>query len=238
MSEIKRPDHDPKVQKYYPDVIAPAKEFKQLAAAENPELRILWDGAWQWLENTFVYDFNEEGCERWESMLSITPDPGETLEERRAAILAKIRDGRPYTERTINGYLAGFPDGDTADTKVYPGDYAVECISPGDAGADARILVNALRVYIPANLSIIFTLHDDGIFSAYAVSTEKDNEELSEEIRYINDGGANIYAGIAYQQTGYIRVRPALYEPEEATSGFNFCICGIMDKEVLNGTDS
>lgn len=50
MTAIKRPDHEPKVERYYPDVVAPAKELKKLAAAENPEFQILWDQAWEWMK--------------------------------------------------------------------------------------------------------------------------------------------------------------------------------------------
>lgn len=51
-------DEDGKVhlERYYPSVLAPAKEFKIIAEAENPELNLLWQRLWKWYRNTFVYE--------------------------------------------------------------------------------------------------------------------------------------------------------------------------------------
>lgn len=96
---------DVAVERYYPNVLASAKEFKALAAAENPEYKLLWDYAWQWFQNTFVYDIDEEGAERWEDMLGIIVQPGETLEDRKAVILARINTMLPYTIRRFQQML-------------------------------------------------------------------------------------------------------------------------------------
>ena len=60
-----------KVERYYPNVLAPAKEFKMLAQMENAEFTALWNEAWQWFCNTFVNYINIAGAERWEDMLGI-----------------------------------------------------------------------------------------------------------------------------------------------------------------------
>lgn len=86
-----------KVERYYPNVLAPAKEFKMLAQMEDAEFAALWNEAWQWFCNTFVNYINVAGAERWENMLGIIVPPGSTLEDRKAAILLRINTQLPYT---------------------------------------------------------------------------------------------------------------------------------------------
>ena len=155
MTAIKRPDHDPKVERYYPDVVAPAKEFKKLASAENPEFQILWDQAWEWMKNTFVYDFSEAGCERWEKMLDIAPEPGDSFEDRRRAILARIQDSRPYTERTLSKYVENIlGPNDDASVKVVPNDYVVKVSARSAISPKIPKALVQIRSYIPANLTL------------------------------------------------------------------------------------
>ena len=88
-----------KVERYFPNVLAPAKEFKMLAQMEDDEFAALWNEAWQWFCNTFVNYINVAGAERWEDMLGIIVPPGSTLEDRKAAILLRINTQLPYTIR-------------------------------------------------------------------------------------------------------------------------------------------
>lgn len=109
MEAIKR---DVSVQRYYPNVLAPAKDFKALAEAENPEYAILWDALWKWFANTFVVNIDEDGAARWESMLKLHPLPEDTLADRRMRILIAINAIVPYTIRRLQQLLdAGYGEG-------------------------------------------------------------------------------------------------------------------------------
>lgn len=177
MTAIKRPDHEPKVERYYPDVLAPAKELKKLAAAENPEFQILWDQAWEWMKNTFVYDFSEDGCERWEKMLDITPEPEDSFEDRRAAILARIQDSRPYTERTLPRYVeAALNNKQDVITKVIPNDYAVKITVSSEISKKVPNALTRIRSYIPANLNLkgkINYAHNRTLFVGMKLKTKR-----------------------------------------------------------------
>lgn len=56
------------VERYYPDVLANAKEFKVIASIENPEFTKAWTALWKQFLNTFVYSLDEDGATRWESI--------------------------------------------------------------------------------------------------------------------------------------------------------------------------
>lgn len=98
---------DVDVDRYYPPTVSPAKEFQAIANAENPEIKRIWIEVWKQFMNTFVYDIDEDGATRWESMLKLYPSKSDTLETRRKAILAKINSMLPYTERSLQAMLDG-----------------------------------------------------------------------------------------------------------------------------------
>lgn len=154
MTAIERPDHAPKVERYYPDVVAPAKEFKKLASAENPEFQILWDQAWEWMKNTFVYDFSEAGCERWEKMLDITPEPDDSFEDRRRAILLLLNNRLVYTERSLKELYDTLYGVDTVIPDVHYKEYILNLNLYGGAVWKPQKIKNYTRVIVPANLII------------------------------------------------------------------------------------
>lgn len=95
------------VRRYFPDVLANAREFIAYADALEPELnllikKILGEGL-----NTFVYDIDEQGAARWEDMLSLPRRPGAEIMQRRRRILAQINRSIPYTIRTLQPMLDG-----------------------------------------------------------------------------------------------------------------------------------
>lgn len=102
MDEIKR---EVKLQRYFPSVVAPAKEFRSIADAENPEFSLLYDAAWKWYQNTFAVDIDEDGADRWEAMLSLHHLPEDTLQDRRMRILLAINAVIPDTIRRLQQIL-------------------------------------------------------------------------------------------------------------------------------------
>lgn len=150
MEVIKR---DVSVQRYYPNVLAPAKEFKAIAAAENPEYAILWDALWKWFANTFVVDIDEDGAARWESMLGLHKLPEDTLADRRMRILIAINAVIPYTIRRLQQILdAGYGEGNAiASTNT---DYELWIDINNSIIFSTVPMRVMLRAIVPANLTI------------------------------------------------------------------------------------
>ena len=141
------------VQRYYPNVLAPAEEFKTLAKLENEEFSAAWNAVWKWFLNTYVYEIDIDGAERWEEMLKIIPPQGASLEVRKKAILAKLNTLLPYTIRRLqeildNRYGAGLTKAKT--TKAYELMVTIDNKVILQVN-EMRIL---LRSIIPANLII------------------------------------------------------------------------------------
>lgn len=150
MDEIKR---DVKLQRYFPAVVAPAKEFCALAEAENPEFKLLYDAAWKWFQNTFVVDIDVKGAERWESMLGLHPLPEDTLADRRMRILIAINAVIPYTIRRLQQILdAGYGEGNAiASTNT---DYELWIDINNSVIFSTVSMRIMLRAIVPANLTI------------------------------------------------------------------------------------
>ena len=86
---------DANIRRYFPDVLAPAVEFKAYADVVEPELNVLIGLMIKHALDPFVFDLDEEGAARWEAMLKLTPRSADTLDDRRMAILATITPNTP-----------------------------------------------------------------------------------------------------------------------------------------------
>lgn len=142
------------VERYYPDVVAPAQEFKAIAATENPELNLLWQRMRRLFLNTFVYDIDETGAVRWESMLKLRPKTSDDLATRRRRILAKINAQLPYTHRQLQNMLDATYGTGKSRVFINYNDYALWV----DVVASILTLITEMRTFlrtiVPANMSI------------------------------------------------------------------------------------
>lgn len=143
-----------RIERYFPDVLANAKEFKALAGAINPELKLNWQALIKQMANTFVYDIDVDGAERWESMLSITPAKGATLTERKRAILAKINYSLPYTERSFQNMLNFIYGEGRVKLSVEYDKYAVWLDLVQALMYKNKEIRRYTRVIVPANMGI------------------------------------------------------------------------------------
>lgn len=146
-------EREVKVQRYYPNVIANADEFKQLAILENEEFKSIWEVLFKWFKNRFVSEADLEGVQRWEQMLKIIPSKESTLEDRKHFILMRINTILPYTIRRLQQIL----------NAVYGDDFATVSTNKKYelwVDIDNRIILKTpsmrtlLRAIIPANLII------------------------------------------------------------------------------------
>ena len=151
MNEIVRDVH---VERYYPQVVAPAKEFKAIAEVVNPELSFVWKRLWQLFCNTFVYSIDEVGATRWENMLKLRPKLTDDLATRRRRILTKINSQLPYTHRQLENMLAATYGAGKTKVSFNYGHYALWVDILASIITRTPEMRNFLRVIIPANMVI------------------------------------------------------------------------------------
>ena len=180
-SEVKLMDkleRDVQVQRYFPDVVANAKEFKQLANIENDEFKLIWQIACKSFYNTFVYSADLQGIKRWEQMLKIIPKNTESIEDRRTNILVKINSMLPYTIRRLKQILHLKYGTDNAIPVI--NEYELLIKFNPEILLNANLLRALLRSIIPANLIYKVLLS----FSMQIKTQHKANSE-----QYINAVG-------------------------------------------------
>ncbi len=83
--------------RYLPPVLQEYKEFQQIMDTEQIETEKLWGHVENAMRDQFLKDATENGVERWEQILDITPKATETLEERKFRIFARLNIQLPYT---------------------------------------------------------------------------------------------------------------------------------------------
>jgi hypothetical protein len=106
--------HTKKLIEYAYEIIANLLEFQAIFGAEQPEIDALWEIIENGFANNFIMLADETGIEMYEKMLNIVPKPDETLDERRAEVLAAFQDSLPYTRKNFENLLAalGIPRDD------------------------------------------------------------------------------------------------------------------------------
>ena len=89
------------IRHYFPDILANAKEFISWADVVEPELNVAIYELLQNCLNTFVYDVDKRGLERYESMLGIIPNADASFEDRRREVILMINNQILYTHRRL-----------------------------------------------------------------------------------------------------------------------------------------
>jgi hypothetical protein len=152
-----------KVERYFPDVLAPAKEMKAIAKAEDPEFQMLYEKAWKWFANTFISYTDLEGIERWEDMLDIIPPVNASLDDRRAAIFLAINGMTPYTEKSFANLLTKLYGEGMTSVQVYPNDYVLQINIDSNLVFKSTAIRRYARVIAPANLIIRISYNQTNI---------------------------------------------------------------------------
>lgn len=155
---------DVRLETYWPPVISQMRDFQQIATGENPEFKTGWGAVTRFLEDCFVQTATEYALERYERIYSVTAFPGDTLEQRRARILAQMTKNVPYTMRALRNMLATILGAGNFTATVNPilSKLSVKIsINKTSQMNDVHALLDAV---VPANIEVdlnyLFTTHE------------------------------------------------------------------------------
>lgn len=149
---------------YLPQVLKEIRELRTIFDAEQIETDNLWNGVYNVLNDQFVELATENGIERWEKILKITPKATETLDNRRFTILTRLSEELPYTMRTLERQLSSLCGTDGFKVELQNDDYKITVkidLIVKSKYADVDALLHRV---IPANmiieLSLIYNQHE------------------------------------------------------------------------------
>lgn len=138
---------------YWMPLLRQLKEFKEIANTEEPELRYILSAIDRTLANMFIETADEYGIKRFEDMMRIVPNEGESLDVRRFKVLTKWNDYTPYTDAELYRKLVSICGSeDLIDIEEHYEDYWLKVTTNlGVAGA-FDLVADAFREMLPCNL--------------------------------------------------------------------------------------
>lgn len=86
---------------YLPPFMRRFKELQQITSSEDKQMSEIDECISRMIDEAFITDCGEYGVKKYETLLGIMPDSGDTLSDRKEMILAHWRDFLPYTIRTL-----------------------------------------------------------------------------------------------------------------------------------------
>lgn len=161
---------------YWMPVLRQLKEFKEIAKAEEPEIRALLEACNSTLNNFFIPTADEQGISRFERMLGIPTDTEADLETRRLSVLTKWASQEVYTDNWLYNKLTAFCGGEDK-FKIIPHyeEYDMEIEAELGVKGAIDILASLLEDVLPCNLTFslkhylksspVTTLHTGAVVS-------------------------------------------------------------------------
>jgi hypothetical protein len=162
---------------YWMPVLRQIKEFKEIAKAEEPEIRAILEACDIALKNFFIPTADEQGISRFEEMLGIFPEEGVDLETRRLAILTKWANRDVYTDAWLyNKLLSLCGSKESFSFEPHYEEYAVDITVKLGVRGIVEVITSMLSEVLPCNLvqNLRHILEDQStsrIFTGVAVST-------------------------------------------------------------------
>lgn len=156
---------------YYPNHLRAMPEFKELAKCFDAMLRLAYQELEHQAADLFYLTLTKDGCELYERVLGIVPQPGATLELRRQAIIAAQFAQPPYTEKRLREVMDSMcgSDGYSLDIQREKCHLRIRIRNRTAESHDALMsdAETVVKQWIPANMT-----YEVSMFDNHAVSME------------------------------------------------------------------
>lgn len=170
---------DRNVIEYLPEFLREFKEIKTIAEKQQEQAENLWNSLETIWNNNFIETLDEDGCSRWEAILSIYNKSTYTIEERRNRIASKMAEQRPFTLKSLKKILCAFSNKCTIELM----DYVLSIIIPLSDKKMISEIEKLLDRVLPANIKFNLIL-DYNTYNILTGCTYGQLEELTyEQIR-------------------------------------------------------
>lgn len=152
---------DVHLQNYLPQFMKTYEELTALLDAEDPEFKLLWTAAEHALYNHFITEADEYGISRYEKMLGIIPEEGDTLSARRSRVMLYwIIRSQAYTYRYFQNVVASIYESIIIDPDFLITDNGL-CVDSSNAPL-FKVVDN--RLYVASNVSDAFIAEANALY--------------------------------------------------------------------------
>lgn len=190
------------------DILKEYLEYEEIAAAEDPQFFKLYAAINKWNKNNFAHEADEEGLAKFEQLLGIVPHKTESLEDRRARVIAKLNTRLPYTEiqlRRLLGGILGY-DGFTLTVK----DLILTLSLAEGNNSRLQIILDILGEIVPMNILIVIHQLITKRIDVYFGGIVRVGNRLRIHPFYVSEimNNGSIYYGGCVKIGNTIRIKP------------------------------
>lgn len=161
-------------------------QIKSIMNAEEPEIQKLNDELEIVKDNMYVTSTNKDGIKRFEKMFGIVPSLNDTLETRRARVMARYTTTATYTMHGLIERLNAICGVDNYTLNLIPDEYRIEIVFSLRAKDFMNTVESMMRDMIPANMiyecKLQYNMHE--VLSKYPsyILEQLTHKELSDSI--------------------------------------------------------
>lgn len=138
-----------------PQIYTPIYDFRALSNASGTELSKLYQRVRSLLDDQFITTCSLDTLIKWEKYLKLTPNPTDTVTERRFRVLANFKDIPPYTRRYLKKRLDELcGEGNWRWHERY-NEYCLVIEVSVDSPTNKRTIERFVRNIVPANIEVI-----------------------------------------------------------------------------------
>lgn len=139
---------------YWPLVVQIIVDFQIVIASEYPEFEMAWAAKDAVLENAYLFTMDENRTTEWETILRLGHDESDSLEQRRDAVIARLRGMGKLNTESINRIVNAFTGG-TAESYVENSTLYVWVIPPKESRAyKFKSIEDEIAMRKPAHLGL------------------------------------------------------------------------------------
>lgn len=177
---------DRKLIDYLPPILHEYAEFQALMETEQVEAERLWNAADLASKDFFLAELTQNGIERWESILQITPYATDSLSERRVRIQARLSEQLPFTLPMLHAQLQALCGPGNYVIVLTPGAYLLEVKIALVSKSNFQDVRKLLGKMVPANmtfeLSLLYNRHEQLEQLTHAELAERVHRGIKEEV--------------------------------------------------------
>lgn len=148
---------------WLPAHIAGMREFQEITKAYDYLLQRAFTDLERVFNNQFLEKLEETGCIMHETVLGITPDVTDTLDDRKRRIRGYYASDLPYTENKLTAVLAAMCGRDGFEILVNAEEYHVDVMVKLNSVSLVRNVSDVVKQMVPANMTvdirIIYNIH-------------------------------------------------------------------------------
>lgn len=140
------------ISRYWRNAVKESKEFKQIAAAENPEFYLVWQAFERVLDNQFLYTMDDYGLSKWEQFLKVSPFATDTIDDRRFRIKTLLMGDLPYTMRSLINKLNNICGQENVQVSYIKPEFLLDIRIAFEVKNQNAAVAELLRRILPANI--------------------------------------------------------------------------------------